>query len=130
MMPGRIVSVLLALVVWGCVGAGDMFAREKSLTGPYTLFKTESGYFKLGGPGKPAGDAGGFIDGTVDSLGWSGSRLLVWRGTPTFGGDRAGWMVIDLTNGSVVGPLSNAARLQDPTLASIPVRSASIVWKD
>ena len=129
-MPRRIPSVLLALAVGGCIGAGDMFAREKSLTGPYTLFKTESGYFKLGGPGKPAEDAGGFIDGTVDSLGWSGSRLLVWRGKPTFGGDRAGWMVINVTNGSVVGPLSNAARLQDPALASIAVRSASIVWKN
>jgi hypothetical protein len=107
-----------------------MFAREKSLVGPYTLFRTESGNFKLGGPGKPAGDAGGYIDGTVDSLGWTGSRLLVWRGQPTFGGDRAGWMAIDVTRGTVIGPLSSTARAQDSALATIPVRSASAVWQD
>jgi hypothetical protein len=129
-MRGRLLSVPLALAVTGCIGAADMFAPEKSLVGPYTLFQTESGFFKLGGPGKPAEDAGGYIDGTVDSLGWSRSRLLVWRGRPTYGGDRAGWMVIDVMSGSVAGPLSTAARLQDATLAAIPVRSASIVWKE
>jgi hypothetical protein len=129
-MLGRLLSVLFVLAITGCIGAGDMFAREKSLIGPYTLFKTEMGNYKLGGPGKPAGDAGGYIDGTVDSLGWSESRLLVWRGKPTFGGDRAGWMVIDVTSGSVAGPLSSVARSGDPTLAAIPVRSASVVWKD
>lgn len=129
-MVGRLLSVLLALAITGCIGAGDMFAPERSLVGPYTLFRTESGFFKLGGPGKPAGDAGGYVDGTVDSLGWSGSRLIAWRGRPTYGGDRAGWMVVDVTSGSVTGPLSSAARLQDSSLAAIPVRSANLVWKD
>jgi hypothetical protein len=129
-MLRRLLAVPFALAVTGCVGAFDMFAREKSLVGPYTLFQTEMGNFKLGGPGKPAEDAGGYIDGTVDSLGWSGSTLLAWRGKPTFGGDGVGWMVIDVTSGSVVGPLSSAARSEDPTWAAIPVRPASIVWKD
>jgi hypothetical protein len=33
------VVILGTPTVTGCIGAGDMFAPEKSLVGPYTLFQ-------------------------------------------------------------------------------------------
>lgn len=92
------------------------------------LWRSEFGDFKLGGPGKPAADGGGYVEGTVDSLGWSETHLLVWRSQPTFGGDPPGWMIVDIPTGQVSGPMSAESRGRNPELSRIPVRSASAVW--
>jgi hypothetical protein len=120
--------LVVALALSACIGAGDMFAPEKPLVGQYTLFQRESGAFDIGGPGKPAGDAGGYVDGLVDSVGWSATQLLVWRSKATFDGDGRGWMIVDVVSGRVSGPISSAARQRDAALASIPVRTATDVW--
>lgn len=128
-MLTRSCIVAMALLLTGCIGAGDIFSPEHRLVGRFVLWHNEFGDFKLGGPGKPAGDGGGYVEGDVDSLGWSETRLLVWRSRPTFGGDAPGWMIVDVASGQVSGPISAESRARNPELSRIPVRSASAVWR-
>jgi hypothetical protein len=88
---GTTFALTMMAMLGACVGWGDMFAPEHRLVGRYTMFRTESGHYRLGGPGRPAEDAGGYVDGSIDSLGWSDAHLIAWRGQPLFGRDGRGW---------------------------------------
>ena len=128
-MLTRAYALGAGLLLTSCIGTCDIFQPEHRLVGRFVLWRSEFGDFKLGGPGKPAEDAGGYVEGIVDSLGWSETRLLVWRSRPTFGGDAPGWMIIDIPSGQVSGPISAESRGQNAELARIPVRAASAVWR-
>ena len=128
-MSARALGIALTLICTSCIGAGDMFAPSKRLVGPYELFGREGGEFSIRGPRKPATDAGGYIDGTIDSLGWTSERILVRRAQPMFSGDSAGWFVIDVRSGEINGPLTATGRAADPALARIVIRAAEDVWK-
>lgn len=128
-MSARALVFALPLICTTCIGAGDTFAPSKALVGPYELFRRESGKYFIGGPGKPATDAGGYVDGTVDSLGWTSERIVVRRAQPMVGGDPVGWFVIDVRSGKITGPLRAAELAADPGIGRMAIRAAADLWK-
>jgi len=114
--------VLLIVLVWttGC----DPNSRK--VDGPYRLERfNENGkfYLEMAGVEEPGG---GCIDGTVEEIGWTNGfifarRIAIYRGDPD------GWMIIDVTKKSMIGPLTGTEfRLKYPGVQTL---SSEDAWK-
>jgi hypothetical protein len=116
----------------GCVGACDIFARTKPLSGGYYLEDFEGGArtFSLGGP-RRAADAGGVVGGTVQRIGWSQRYVVAYR-EPLISSEASGWMIVDVRDHTVRGPLTDPqfqeACRADSELAAIRVMPARSAW--
>lgn len=102
-----------SIVAAGCMGAGDIVpGPSKKLVAGYCLeLDREFGDYRLQkcwGERDLVTDAFGLFHGTVQQIGWNGRYIAGWR-TPGFGGDRAGWMVLDTSDGRIEGPFSQSA---------------------
>jgi len=123
----RAVVVAASSVVCGCVGACDIFGvSTKELAAGYCLeLNREFSSYRLQkcfGIRDAATDGVGLLEGTVERIGWNDRYIAGWR-TPAFGRDRAGWMLLDTTNGRIEGPFSDAEfdalRVDRPALRGI-----------
>jgi len=93
----------------GCMGAGDIYAGpSKALVAGYCLqHYQEFGDYRLEkcvGEDNPVG----IFDGTLEKIGWNKRYIVGWR-TPANGGERAGWMILDTSDGQIEGPFSQSA---------------------
>src|SRR5258708_6498701 len=100
--------LMLSAPLCGC--NVDLGLACRTVAGIYCLDKWEDGQsyylndrrgYGLGGGGK---DGGGVIDGTVQQIGWTDRVILVDR-QAIWGGDPNGWMVIDVRQRIVRGPI-------------------------
>ena len=103
--------VLLAgsIAASGCMGAGDIYSGpSKALVAGYCLqLDQEFGDYRLQ---KCVGDDDpvGIFDGTLEKIGWNKRYIVGWR-TPAYGGEHAGWMILDTSDGQIEGPFSQSA---------------------
>ena len=75
--------------------------------GNYNLEQFEGGLYYIQRSGHRK-DGGGYLDGTVEYLGWTDKEIFVKRRS-TWRGDPDGWMVIDFQSDTVRGPFSEEA---------------------
>jgi hypothetical protein len=107
-----VLIMLLAVTTTGCLGACDIFnASQTKLAGAYCLERdrefTAYRVQKCAGPRDTKADGVGLFDGTVERIGWNEQHILAWR-KPAFGGDSAGWMLLEVSTGRVEGPFDEA----------------------
>src|SRR5205085_10236547 len=95
--------VLLMIVLLGVLGCDQ---SQRKVAGPYRLEQFESGKFYLEKAGLPE-SGGGCIEGTVEEIGWTNGFIFARR-YATYRGDPDGWMIIDDTKQSMLGPLSDS----------------------
>ena len=92
-----------ALLLCGC--DQDPFGLStRRITGNYSLERFEGGLYYIQRKGHRK-DGGGYIEGTVEYIGWTQNEIFVKRRS-TSRGDPDGWMVIDLRSDTVQGPFS------------------------
>jgi hypothetical protein len=112
----------LVLLLFAAVGCDQ---SQRKVAGPYRLERFESGKFYLEKAGVPE-SGGGCIEGTVEQIGWTNGFIFARR-YATYRGDPDGWMVIDVTKQSVIGPLPEAEfRQKYPGVQTLPPEDA---WK-
>ena len=70
----------------------------------------------------------GPVGGTVVQIGWNEDFIVLQR-RAHFYGKVDGWMVIDIDNKSITGPLSDADIQADPQLQDIEVLPAAQAWE-
>ena len=106
----RCAMVAASIAASGCVGAGDIVSGPmKELVAGYCLeLDKESGDYRLRKCWVDVGDDQGIFDGTLDRIGWNGRYIAGWR-TPVSSADRAGWMILDISDGRIEGPYSQSA---------------------
>jgi hypothetical protein len=130
-------SVIGSLAAYGCMGACDIFATSsKELAGGYCLeLNREFDHYRLqkcSGVQDAITSGVGRLHGTVERIGWNDRYIVGWR-TPVFGGDKAGWMILDTSNGQIEGPLSQpvfeATVAERPALRGIVTSPCSDVLK-
>lgn len=112
---------LLLVLLAGCDNQAS-----RSLGGGYRLEQWEDGvtYYVVR---SDKNDGGGVIGGAVESIGWENGRIIALR-KPTWGGDAAGWMVIDVQRHAVSGPISDEERKREPELRAIAIMSPAAAW--
>lgn len=103
----RIVAfMMLLLCAAGCMDQDPLNLSQRKVAGPYMLERFEGGKFYLQKKGTNQ-DGGGFIEGTVEEIGWTNGFIFAKR-YATFRGDPDGWMIIDVAKQSIAGPLTDA----------------------
>jgi hypothetical protein len=122
-----LLSLLLSLgLLAGC--DQDPFGRStRHLAGPYSLLRWEDGttFYVTSAAETFAG--GGALGGTVDSIGWNASYILARR-IATFRGDPDGWMLIDVNQGKIRGPFSDAEFAQLSEAKGMRIVAAAEAW--
>ena len=93
---------LVLLIIVLCVSGCDF--SQRTVIGGYRLERFESGKFYLEKAGAPE-TGGGCIDGTVEEIAWTNGLIFAKRFS-TYRGDPDGWMIINVQNHSMVGPLA------------------------
>jgi hypothetical protein len=99
--------------------------QKKTVTGPYYLEKSGENSYYLQLKGHEV-EGVGIIEGTVEQIGYSNSIILAYR-NPCYGGDRAGWMVIDTVTHKITGPISDSERQKNYKV--IPCASVQAEWE-
>jgi hypothetical protein len=112
--------LLLVMAVSGCV---DNW-KKKTVLEPYYLEKSGENFYYLQRKGHEV-EGVGILEGTVEQIGWSNSTILAYR-NPCYGGDHAGWMVIDTITHKIVGPISDSERQK--SYKTIPCFTVQVAW--
>ena len=121
----RFLAALAIFILMGC--DQDPFGLSyKKLAGQYSLHQFESGDYYVVAPGAMSG--GGVLEGTVQEIGWN-KDLILARRKANFGGDKSGWMVIDVAAKTVSGPISDEIRFQDLRYSTIVTTTPEDAWK-
>lgn len=121
----KITSSIVAIVV--CVTAivscdQDPFRTSyRRVAGDYYLHRWEDGKtYYLEDKTRPK-TGGGVLDGVVEDIAWSENIILAKRRS-TFGGDPDGWMVVNVKDKTIKGPVgdyfSNISEAQGMTFMS------------
>ena len=122
----NIAYIILLFCAAGCMDQDPLHLSQRRVAGPYRLEKfDENGKFYLEKAGVDA-PGGGCIEGTVEEIGWT-SGFIFARRHATYRGDRDGWMIIDVTNHSMTGPLPDAEFRQK--YPGVQTLSPEVVWK-
>ena len=120
----RVLAVTLSAAA--CMGACDAIVPSKRLAGSYSLIQLEGGRHYVVKEGDDFGH-GGALRGSVTSVGWD-DRYIVARRSPMTAEDEAGWMIIDVRNDKVTGPLTDDDLIEvashDIHLSAIKTRAA------
>jgi hypothetical protein len=113
---------LLVVLVW----ATGCSPNQRTVSGSYRLeLFNENGKYYLEKAGVEE-SGGGCIDGTVEEIGWTNGfifarRIAISRGDPD------GWMIIDVSKQSIIGPLTGEEfRLKYPAVQTLSPEDA---WK-
>ena len=127
----RIDSVLILVLAAAAVLACDQDpfgVNDRWIGGDYELYRfPENDKFylddrSLDHPG------GGVLEGTIERIGWDDRTIVAWR-HPMFGGNPAGWMVVDIDTKAISGPLAGVTRDAEQ-VNGIPVRDVLDAWND
>jgi hypothetical protein len=120
------VAVTLLLVCSAC-DQDPFHQRERPVLAGYELQQWEdSKKFYLIKSGEKD-NGGGVVDGTVTRIGWNG-RYVVAERKANFGGDKDGWMIIDTSTGTVLGPFSDVDLKSRPEMYGISIMTADQAW--
>lgn len=120
-----LVALLLSvtLVFTGCMDADPFGLAYRRIAGEYELYESESHDYYLERDGH-AVDGVGYIEGTVQELGWNEEYIFAKRFS-CFRGDPDGWMIINLWTNEMQGPLADEEfRSRFPAALTYPVREA------
>jgi hypothetical protein len=123
--------VVLGIVATVVACDQDPFGfSHRRVAGPYQLERFDEGgvSYYLHGPGEVPASGGGLLEGTVTELGWTDS-LIVARRRPTFGGDSAGWMLIDVRTARIEGPLSDSSSRSRAARAAVRPMPVDAAWR-
>jgi hypothetical protein len=93
-------SLLLLLLLLSILGCNQ---SQRKVAGPYRLEEFE-GKFYLEKSGVTQ-IGGGCIEGTVEEIGWKSGFIFAKRHS-TYRGDPDGWMIIEVSKQSMIGPLT------------------------
>lgn len=96
----------------------------RELPGEYYLHRWEDGKTYYLEDKDKMGIAGGIVDGTVEAIGWNRKFILVKRHS-LFGGDADGWMLIDVENKEIKGPVGS---VDFPEAAGIEIMLPDVAW--
>ena len=120
---------LVALLVTGCAGAGDIVVNERTVAGAFSLELFEGGGYYLHKRGQDDSSQGGsVIGGTVQRLGWSSNYIVAERHAIARS-DPDGWMIIDVKSGAISGPFSDAEFWARPEVQGIQIYMMKEAWK-
>jgi hypothetical protein len=92
--------------------------------GPYRLEPFEGKFYLEKAGAEETG--GGCIEGTVQEIGWTNGFIFAKR-YANYRGDPDGWMVIDVTKQSMIGPLPEAEFRQK--YPGVQTLSPEAAWK-
>ena len=130
-VPVILVSLLLLVPHWGCMGACDLLVPTKRLPGPYSLVQFDGERYYVVKEGVKFG-GGGVLQGSVGALGWN-DRYIVGKRFAMRSDLRSGWMIIDVQTSEIKGPFTEdefaEAVRQDSSLASIKIWPVAEAWK-
>jgi hypothetical protein len=106
----------------------DLLHRgERRVAGTYELSKSESGNYYLVREQDADKSGTGVVEGTVTQIGWNDKFIMVER-KASFGGDKDGWMIIAITNESMVGPFTGDEVKSHPEVAGIHPMPPREAW--
>jgi hypothetical protein len=98
----------------------------KGLPGGYYLHRWEDGKTYYLEDKRKQGSSGGIIDGTVEEIGWNTRFILVKRQS-LFKGDPDGWMLIDVINKEIRGPVGRDV-VEIPEAKGIEIMLPDVAW--
>jgi hypothetical protein len=113
--------------ILGCVIRDPFPLNTRHVKGNYRLKQEDAVTYYLVNSAH-IGNGGGAIDGTVIRLGWDKQRILVERHAD-FRGDLDGFMVIDLKQQTMRGPLSAEEVATKADLSRIKLMPAKEAWE-
>ena len=114
----RFLALLLVFCATGCN------QNQRTVSGLYRLELFEERYYLEKAGVEESG--GGCIDGAVQEIGWTNGFIFARRYS-TYRGDPDGWMIIDVSKQSIIGPLTGAEfRLKYPAVQTLSPEDA---WK-
>ena len=122
------VIFLLAFMIMGCVFDGG---SKRKIVGNYYLWQWEGGrsYYLVDKHTSP--NAGGLIDGTVQTIAWSDNYIYIHK-KPLFSGEEKGWVIIDVKNQKQTNTISEQImkeRLTTNGDSNIQFYSAESAWE-
>jgi hypothetical protein len=103
----RTAILLVAFCLVGC-DLDPFNLNQRRVRGPFILQRFETQLYYIHKEGEELAVGGGYLEGTVQEIGWTDS-LVFARRYSTFRGDPDGWMILDVKGQSMSGPLSDAA---------------------
>jgi hypothetical protein len=113
---------LALLIVLVCVAGCN--PNQRKVDGPYRLEPFEGKFYLEKAGAEETG--GGCIEGTVQEIGWTNGFIFAKR-YANYRGDPDGWMVIDVTKQSMIGPLPEAEFRQK--YPGVQTLSPEAAWK-
>ena len=132
-----LLGICIGALQSGCMGACDILDHDtKELSGDYCLgYTSEFNEYVVESCGRRSHL--GIFDGSVSRLGWTDRYIVAWRvariATIAAGGVqpavKAGWMVLDVREKTIDGPLSEPAfadlKARRPALADVVIHEVS-----
>jgi hypothetical protein len=121
---------LVGILAVGLAGCNVDFGFAcRRVAGSYCLERWEDGatYYLFDRSTRMEG-GGGAIDGVVQRMAWTHDLILVER-KALFGGDPNGWMVIDVAQRKVRGPITAAEAQALLARQGIQPASAADAWR-
>jgi hypothetical protein len=121
------VLVASSLFLLDCYGA-----PTKRIGGPYVLRQFALHRYHIERTGRLDPSGGGVLKGTVTKIGWNERYILVWRAGMS-DRDPSGWMIIDLQEEAIDGPLSDRTlaekREANAELRSVEIAPVEEAWR-
>ena len=124
------IATCLAVGAWACIG--NSFIPSKEIAGGYALvhFEGTAYWIEKSGTHIRYGTDADPLYGQVLQIGWNDSSIVYSRAD--LSGQR-GWIIIDLRDGRVEGPLTEQAfsrrRAAEPGIASVVLHPPDEAWK-
>lgn len=125
----RIITIILApLCFLGC-DQDPLHLSCRAITGNYCLELWEDGHtYYIDDIRHTEENGGGVVDGTVLRIGWNQNYIVVLR-HPIFGGDKEGWMIIDVKSNQIHGPTDTIQKPGMREVEAIPTMTAADAWR-
>ena len=120
-------AIFAASLASGCVDQDPLGLSRRTLIEPYVLEKSEGDIYYIQKSGSLQ-NGGGFLEGTVEEIGWTNGFIFARR-SGLMRGDPAnpdGWMIIDVTKGKLSGPINDSQFRSNHPL--VTTYSAKIAW--
>jgi hypothetical protein len=116
----------ILLYASGCMDQDPFNLSQRKVIGLYSLERFEGNLYYLQNESSCEDHGGGCLDGTIEQIGWTNDLIFAKRHA-NFHGDPDGWMVVDVRNQSISGPLTESEfRSKYPSVKVLPPKEA---WK-
>lgn len=127
----RPILILLCAFVLSACDQDPFHQNTREIAAHYYLLRWEDGqtYYLTDTQSLEEKElGGGVIQGTVQKIGWSATQIVVKRAAMVRNeGD--GWMIIDLKDRKILGPLTDAEVQKTPGVKELQMLDPSEAWR-